>query len=829
MIKAIIMAGGEGTRLRPLTCNRSKPMVPVINKPVIEHTINLLKRHGIKDIIISLFYLPDNVQNYFGDGSEWNVTITYSLEETPLGTAGGVKKAAGSCTDTIVVLSGDGIIDFNITDILEFHHRKHSPFTIVLKQVNKPTEYGIVITGEDGRIDRFLEKPSWGEVFSDTANTGLYIVEPGIMHDHVPPYVKFDFSMDLFPLLQERGIPLYGYVAEGYWCDIGNLTTYCDVHKDILDGMVNIDFPGKKIAPNIWAGKDVEIHQGAIIRGPVLIGDFVKIKEGAEVSEFSVIGDNCVIEENASIRKTIIFHNTIIGPMCELRGAVIGKRCVLEQHVAVYEGSVISDDCRIGANVEIAAGIRIWPDKYIEQGTRLAEDIIWGQREKKTLFSAEGIVGTFNVKITPEFASKLGSAIGAFLGRDTKITVSRDTTTAARLIMRAFTAGLLSMGVDVYDMEIESMPVNRYTIRFLNADMGVYIQISPLTELQFIQIRLFDKHGFQISINDEKKIENIFFRGDFPRKEAFETGKLVYPSHHVESYIHNIRYYLDDPVTAPKNWKIIVDCFNGTAAHVFPELLAEYGYEAMVLRGQIKEFTSEEEMKSDTRDAIESIVKMTRMNHEIGVIVGPHSNNITVVDERGQILTDEDIIAILCLYYLKHRKNASINIPVTSSMMLERLIRSNGGTVTRTSIALRSPAGITDIFMGGPAGRFPYLELQYDPMITFLRILQFLTLEKAALHEIKPTLPKGNTIHTSIYCTTDEKAAVMRNLSSNITQKKIELIDGIRINEEHAWVLVLPDDSHPMVHLYGEGDTMEARDAIIEDYTLKIKKFLSSI
>jgi mannose-1-phosphate guanylyltransferase/phosphomannomutase len=829
MIKAIIMAGGEGTRLRPLTCNRSKPMVPVINKPVIEHAINLLKHHGIKDIIVSLYYLPDNVQNYFGDGSEWNVNITYSLEETPLGTAGGVKKAVGGCTDTVIVLSGDGIIDFNITGILEFHRRKQSPFTIVLKRVSKPTEYGIVITGEDGRIERFLEKPSWSEVFSDTANTGLYIVEPAIMHEHVPPHVKFDFSMDLFPLLQKKGIPLYGYIADGYWCDIGNLNTYSDVHKDILDGMVNIDFPGKKIAPSVWAGRDVEIHPGAIVRGPILIGDFVKIKEGAEVSEFSVIGDNCVIEENASIRKTIILHNTIIGPQCELRGAVIGKRCVLEQNVAMYEGSVISDDCRIGAGVEIAAGVRIWPDKYIEEGTRLAEDIVWGQREKKTLFSPEGIAGTFNVKITPEFASKLGSAIGAFLGRGAKVTVSRDTTTAARLIMRAFTAGLLSMGVDVHDMEIESLPVNRYSIRFLNADMGVYIQISPLTELQFIQIRLFDKYGFQISVNDEKKIENIFFRGDFPRKEAFETGKLMYPSHHVESYIQNVRHYLDNTVAAPKNWKIIVDCFNGTAAHVFPELLTEYGYETMVLRGQIKEFTSEEEMKSDTRDAIEIIVKMARMNREIGVIVGPHSNHITVVDERGQILTDDDVIAILCLYYLKHRNESSINIPVTSSMMLERLIRSNSGTVTRTSIMLRSPAGITDIFLGGPPGRFPYLELQYDPMITFLRILQFLTMEKAALHEIKPTLPKGNTIHTSIYCTADEKAAVMRNLSADVSQKKIELIDGIRINEEHAWVLVHPDDSHPLVHLFGEGDTIEARDAIIENYTLKIKKFLSSL
>ncbi|OHD68759.1 MAG: hypothetical protein A2W19_10870 [Spirochaetes bacterium RBG_16_49_21] len=828
MTKAIIMAGGEGTRLRPLTCNRPKPMVPIVNKPVIEHVINLLRRHEIREIVISLFYLPENVQNYFGDGSEWDVNITYSIEETPLGTAGGVKEAAGEINDTIVVLSGDGIIDFNITEILEYHEKRKSPFTIVLKRVNKPTEFGIVIADEQGRIERFLEKPSWGEIFSDTANTGLYVIDPEIIRTYIPAGQKFDFSLELFPLLQNNKIPLYGYIAEGYWSDIGNLTAYTEVHKDILNGLVKIDFPGKKIAQNIWVGKDVEIHPGAQIKGPVVIGNFVRIKEGAEVSEFSVIGDNCIIEKKASIRKTVILHSTIIGPECELRGAVIGKRCVLEQHVSVYEGSIISDDCRIGAGVEIGTGIRIWPDKSIEQGTKLVQDIIWGAREKKTLFGAEGIEGTFNIKITPEFASKLGSAIGAFLGKDAKATVSRDTTSAARLIMRAFTAGLLAMGVDVYDLEIESMPVNRYAARFLNADMGVYIQISPMTELRYIQIDLYDKHGYRISTSDEKKIENIFFRGDYPRKEAFETGKLIYPSRHVESYISNIRFYLDD-FPREKKWKVIVDCFNGTASPVFPQMLSEYGCETRVLRGQIKEFTSERETKSDTREAIQNIVGMARMNQEIGIIVGPHSKTITVIDEQGEILTDEDIIAILCLYYLKYRNERTINIPVSASMTLEKLITSRGGSITRTSTKLRSPADVTDIFLGGASGRYPYLELRYDPMFIFLRLLQYLRLENATLHDIKSTLPKGNIIHTSIYCTSDDKAAVMRKLSSEIDQKKIDRIDGVRINEGDAWVLVLPDASHPLLHLYGEGDTAEVRDAIMEEYSVKIKKYLSSI
>ncbi|MFW5807757.1 MAG: nucleotidyltransferase family protein, partial [Spirochaetota bacterium] len=255
MIKAIIMAGGEGTRLRPLTCNRAKPMTPVINKPVVEYAVELLRKHGITEIVISLFYLPENVQNYFGDGTEWDVNITYSVEENPLGTAGGVRLAAENFDDTFIVLSGDGIIDFNITKLIQFHKQHKSPFTIALARVHEPTEYGIVITDRDtGRIEKFLEKPSWSEVFSDTANTGMYVIEPDVIRKHVPANTKFDFSFDLFPLLQEKNLPLYGYIADGYWCDVGNIESYLLVHHDILDQLVDLEMPGKRITDNVWVG-----------------------------------------------------------------------------------------------------------------------------------------------------------------------------------------------------------------------------------------------------------------------------------------------------------------------------------------------------------------------------------------------------------------------------------------------------------------------------------------------------------------------------------------------------------------------------------------------
>ena len=825
MTKAVIMAGGHGTRLRPLTSDRPKPMVPVINRPVIEHTINLLKKHGITDIVISLYYLPGNVQNYFGDGFEWDVNITYSVEEDPLGTAGGVKKAIENYDGTIIVMSGDGVVDFDITQMIKYHKKKKSLFTIVLKHVDKPVEYGIVITKKDGTIDKFLEKPAWSEVFSDTVNTGTYIIDSDIIDNYIPPLEKFDFSLDLFPLLQRNDVPIFWYIDDGYWCDIGNLDAYRDSHIDILNGLVKIDFPGKKIDDDVWIGENVIIESGSVIKGPVVLGDFVRVKKGAEISEYSVIGDNCIIGGEASVKRSIVLQNTHIGPKSELRGAIIGKRCVLEENVAVYEGAILSDDCQIGKGAEIPPGIRVWPGKIIEEGTRLTTDLIWGKTEKKTLFGSDGITGSFNIKVTPEFAAKLGSAIGAFLGESAKVIVSRDAALASRLIKWSVMSGMLSMGIDVYDMEVTSIPMNRFFSKFANADLGIYIQKSPLAGLQYIQVKIFNKHGFQISLRDEKKVENIFFRGDYPRKESSEVGKVFYPMYHIEAYISNARKYIDSDLLSQKGWNIIVDCFNGAAAHVFPDLLAGFGCSVTVLRGQASEFLSEEDIKTETRNAIENVVNMSISNREIGVLIGPHGEYLTIIDEMGNIFSDDDVSAMLCQYYLKYKDEKIINVPVTSSKVIDQIAIPLGGKVVRTSSKLRAPDEVEDIFLNCDLGRYPYLENDYDPMITFLNILEFATREDKPLYEIKEKLPKSNLTRMSISCKIYDKAAIMRTMTVESDNCKIELIDGVRIIKEDCWILILPDASLPLIHLYAEGEDIDSRDNIINEYSLKIKRF----
>ncbi|HHX77599.1 MAG TPA: NDP-sugar synthase, partial [Firmicutes bacterium] len=298
-MKAVILAGGEGARLRPLTCDRPKPMVPVMNVPVMEHIIALLRKYNFKDIAVTLQYLPDQIRHYFRDGRDFGVSIEYYIEDSPLGTAGSVKNAEAFLDETFLVISGDALTDFNLENIVEFHRRKQGIATIVLTRQETPLEYGVVITDETNRIVRFLEKPGWNEVFSDTVNTGIYVLEPRVFC-FFDRGVKFDFSKDLFPLLMAKNESLYGFTSPGYWCDIGTITQYRQAHKDILDGRVKINLNKEKRDDGVWVGRGVKIERGARVEGPVFLGDGCWVRKGAVVKDYTVLGNNTLVETDSS-------------------------------------------------------------------------------------------------------------------------------------------------------------------------------------------------------------------------------------------------------------------------------------------------------------------------------------------------------------------------------------------------------------------------------------------------------------------------------------------------------------------------------------------------
>ncbi len=492
-MRAVLMAGGSGTRLRPLTCDLPKPMVPILNRPIAEHIIDLLKRHQIREVIATLHYLPDVMRDYFQDGSEFGVQMTYAVEEDqPLGTAGCVKNIAELLDDTFLVISGDSVTDFDLSAAIEFHYRKGSKATLVLTRVPNPIEFGVVITDDQGNIKRFLEKPSSSEIFSDTVNTGIYILEPEVLK-YLPENEEADFSKDLFPLLLEKGEPMYGYVADGYWCDVGHLDAYREAQYAGLSRKVKLEFAYTERAPGLWIGENTYIDPSARIETPVIIGNNCRIGSRVTIEAGTAIGDNVTIGGEADLKRPIIWNGAMIGDEVHLRACVIARGARIDRRSHVLEGAVVGPLSTVGEEALISPNVRVWPSKSVEAGATLNTNLIWGYTAHRNLFGQRGVSGLANVDVIPEFAVKLGAAYGSTLKPGSQVTVSRDQRTISRMVSRSMIAGLMSVGINIQNLEATAIPVARSVVPTLGVAGGLHIRIHP-DKSDHIVIEFFDRN-----------------------------------------------------------------------------------------------------------------------------------------------------------------------------------------------------------------------------------------------------------------------------------------------------------------------------------------------
>jgi len=364
-MKAVILVGGEATRLRPLTCHMPKAMVPVLNKPFLEHVIRHLDSHGIADIILAQSAHSQPIHEYFKNGSELGVKLHYSIEDKPLGTAGAVKLAERYLDRTFFGLNGDTFTDLDITAMLAFHRERKAKVTIALTPVDDPTSYGLIETDDSGIITRFLEKPSPEQVTTNMINAGTYILEPDVLK-HIPPGTVSSFEHELFPLLLELGEPVYAYASPAYWIDIGTSEKYFQLNMDLLhnSGIEQNHLKGDKVS----IGKDCSIDPTAELREPVLIGNNCTIGRGVRVIGPAVIGDNCTIMDDAVVEKSVMWQNTLIGERVSVTGSIVAKNCRLN------EGSLISRSV-LGENVSVAPGAtlepggKIWPGETVSGST----------------------------------------------------------------------------------------------------------------------------------------------------------------------------------------------------------------------------------------------------------------------------------------------------------------------------------------------------------------------------------------------------------------------------------------------------------------------------
>lgn len=820
-MKAVIMAGGEGTRLRPLTCSRPKPMVPVANKPVMQHILELLKKYEIKDIAVTLQYLPDDIMDFFGDGKEFDANLNYFVEKIPLGTAGSVKNAEKFLNETFVVISGDALTDINLAKAIKFHKETKSIATLILKKVDIPLEYGVVVTDNEGKIIRFLEKPSWGEVFSDTVNTGIYILSPEIF-EFYKPNEMFDFSKDLFPMLLKEKKPMYGFVTDDYWCDIGDLRAYLQAHTDILDGRVDINIPGSNTGKNIWVDKDAEIEDGAVLKGSCIIGPGTRIKKGAVIGEYSVIGSNNIIEEMCGVKRSIIWRNCTLDRNVQLRGSVICNKVHLKENVSAFEESVIGDETVVKEGAIIKPSIKIWPDKLIERATEVNSNLVWGSKFTRSIFGSRGVAGEINVDITPEYASKLAAAYGSICKSGSRICISSDDAGSSHMIKMSFISGLLSAGHEVWEMGKMPLPAARSAVRFYRLDGGIHISTSSENRGR-LSIDFLNKNGCNIERDVERKIENAFIREDFSRCE----GVCIKPVKEIKGYCD---FYLKAIANSISNrdlgYNIGLHSKSNFILDIMTKVLEDIGCKAKVVDLKLYNTkTGKESMTSGDVKFFSSHIKIARL--DLGVSIEETSEKMLLVDNKGRLITEDMFIALVSIILFKTIQGGTVVAPISASRVLEKIALEHNGKIVRSKTSAQD-------FMGRLLGgglREELLEqftMHFDAAAGLVKILNFMKTNNYTLSDLVDMIPDFHIDKKEVECGWSHKGKVIRQIMQESDADRIETLEGVKVYRDGGWVLVLPDPEKPICRVISESSSAEFASELSSIYVNKIRQISRS-
>ena len=820
-MKAVLMAGGEGSRLRPLTLQRPKPLVPVVNKPIMEHIVGLLKSHNINDILVTLYYMGDEIQTYFGDGSAWDVNMLYSVEDSPLGTAGAVKLLEKHLDDTFLIVSGDSMTNIDISAAVEFHKKSRSMATIVLTRVETPLEYGVVIIDEKGRIQRFLEKPGWGEVFSDTVNTGMYIIEPEVLK-LMKPGKKYDWSNDIFPKLLAAGKPIYGAVQEGYWCDIGNLKQYREVHEDILNKKIEVDFAGKKLRSGALVGEGTEIAPSAKISPHAVVGANCRIKAGAVLNEYTVVGDNCIVDEKASLTRTIVWNNTYIGKGARVVGSLVCRNNVINENVRVQDGAIVGDSCVIGKDTKVRTQIKIWPEKTIPSGADVNMNVIYAQNWPTTLFSALGVRRVGNVEFTPEFGARMGAAFGAYLPHGATIIVSRSPHKMSRVIKRSMVGGLMSLGVNVIDIRSAPLPIARHMVRTTDAHGGVHTRISPYMP-EMILSEFFDAHGLNVPTSVERKIESIFTREDYRRTDMSEVGVLRYDSRFLDEYLDHFYDFINDDAIRERRFRIVIDYSHGSLSTMLPPVLSRLGCDAVSVNAYMDP-TIDPRASALDKSGLGQLAKIVKSLHaDMGIMVDGEAEKISLIDDKGRVISGARLMALMLLLIAHKETHPIVAAQVNAPNVVRNTIKKIDGELILTQANSRSLMTRTDkdkniVFAGDIKGGFifPAFQPAYDALISITKILEFVSVYNISISKLNDAVGDVFMHSDTIACTWESKGKLMRVLSDRYKKRNPDLTDGVRVElSAKTWVIVRPDPTDAIVHIIAEGRShKEARDIV---------------
>lgn len=814
------MAGGQGSRLRPLTENLPKPMVPVLGRPIMEYIVRHLAGFDIREMVSTLHYRPHSIRDYFEDGSEFGIRMHYTLETEPLGTAGSVKLGQKLLDETFLVVGGDALMDFDFDAFLAFHIEKQAKVSLCMVRVRDPGEFGIVITDDNGKVQRFLEKPGPAEVFSDTVNTGIYLIEPEVL-EWVPPAASYDFANDLFPVMLEKGEPIYGHVANGYWSDIGTLDQLRQAHWDILEGKVRLPASGSLVEERLWVGEGVKIAADAKLTGPCWLGDNVQIRNGATIGPYAALGHNVEVDRYASLNRSIVMRNSFIGERSNLRTCIVGPQNIVGPDCELGEDSVVGQGCHLGQRVVLRAGVMVWPDKEIDAGSVLTENLIWESLSRPSIFGSRGISGVANLHITPEFAAVIGKSYGSWIKKGNSVAISRDRHPFSRLIKRAIVSGLLAVGVHVEDLEESSAPMTRFLVGYARSLSGGLHVCIPDARPQIARIEMFNAEGLPLTRDARRKIEATFHRADFPKVSMDLVGELHYPGRVFERYFDYLLEHTDLSAIKRCADRVIYHADDDISIRVMDSVLADCGVPS--LRTGLGSSGSAEERRRRFSET-------ARLNHALGLIILNGAEQLQLVDEAGVLLSAERATELLtAAFIMAAPQEEPVFLPSDCAAFLIDMAREYGRNVVLTRMEPASRLGEATQYAGRESEwlEFTHFYLEFDALAGALRLLEFLGRRAISLHDFHREIPVSHRKGLVVPCPWDEMGRVMRELTQLPEANLDAAPEGVRVSHEQGSFYVLPSADDPELLVSVEAFDINTLPTLADDVSRQLRRLIA--
>lgn len=771
-LKAIIMAGGEGSRLRPLTCDCPKPMLRLMGRPLMEYALRLLKANGVDEIGATLGYLPDAVMDYFGDGEKLGVNLRYYIEKSPLGTAGSVGQARDFLNERFIVLSGDGITDFDLSAAVRFHEERGAAATLVLIQSGNPQEYGMVVTDADGRIRSFHEKPGRSDVYSDLINTGIYILEPELLA-RIPEGMPCDFGHDLFPALVAEGQAVYGYVAQGYWCDVGDVSAYLRVHADAMDGRIHLE----GLEP---ATQGALLEAGCTLEAPVYIAPGAHICAGARIGAYSAIGAGCFVASGASVKRSVLFDGVRVEPMAQLRGCVVAGNAIVGEGAQLFEDSAVGSGSRVGARATLPPGVKLWPQKSLPEGERPEANIVWGSRREQRF-----VAGALMLDNPAQATRAAESCVAEMKPRE--LLIGRAPSTVAAAMWHAAAAGAMAQGAQVVDAGACTLPQLRHALSALRADAALMVEEDRLTPLRAGGARLSEKL--------QRAILKLFERQDFSGPFAGVTRPIQPAGHTDAPYVADCAAdFRADALYAPQ----IALC--ARKKHVLD--LAERAFSRAGLRA--RSGWNEAEMRPEA--------------DELGVLVSDSGEEALISDAQGEMTEVERQLA--CAWVALARGETRLILPLHATRAVGELARRMGAQ------ALYLP-GERARWMDALAEKSPLqFALQFDGLRFALSFLSELTDRGLTFAQWRSQMPEAYRSRREVQVPASESGRLLHAIAE--TSPEAELGGGVRLPREEGWAWLCPDDEGAGLCIVAESADMEAARELCDFYGSEIERMLKT-